>query len=106
MRRLLTLVLLPSLLAVAAVLTPTSSDATERHAPMVAKQATTSVSSTKILRLPEAAQYAAAHWRGNPQSRVTLASSHDGTHFAAPRAAARDEVGLQRRNGTTYGAIH
>jgi len=106
MRRLLTLVLLPSLLAFAAVLTPTSSDATERHAPTVAKQVTTSVSSTKILRLPEGAQYVAAYWRGNPQTRVTLAFSHDGTHFDAPLDAARDEVGLQRRNGTTYGAIH
>src|SRR5665811_504949 len=35
-----------------------------------------------------------------------LAFAADGTHFDAPLDAARDEVGLQRRNGTTYGAIH
>jgi hypothetical protein len=106
MRRLLTLVLLPSLLAFCMVLTPTSAGAAERHAPTAAKEVTASVPATKTISLQGGAQYVAAYWGGNPNARVTLAFSRDGTHFDAPIDAARDEVGLQRRNGTTYGAIH
>ena len=106
LRRLLTFVLLPSLLAFAVVLTPISAGASVRVAPTVAERVTGSVSSTSVLRLPERAQYVAAYWRGNPHARVTLAFSHDGTHFEAPLDAARDDLGLQRHSGTTYGAIH
>jgi hypothetical protein len=67
---------------------------------------TASMAATRILRLPEGAQYVAAYWIGNPHARVSLAFSRDGAHFDAPLDAARDEIGLQRSNGTTYGAIH
>jgi hypothetical protein len=106
MRRLLTLVLLPALLAFGLVLIPTSAGASERRVPTVAKEVTASVPATKSIMLQGGAQYVAAYWRGNPNARVTLAFSLDGTHFDAPLDAGRDEVGLQRRNGVTYGAIH
>jgi len=106
MRRLLTLVLLSCILAFVTVLAPTSSGAVVRVAPTVAHQVSASVSATRTLRLREGAQYVAAFWRGNPHAQVTLAFSHDGTHFDEPIGAGRDELGLQRSNGTTYGAIH
>ena len=60
---------------------------------------------TAVLRLPAAATDVAAYWRGAPQARVTLAFSRDGVRFGAPVDAGRDEVGEQRANGITYGAI-
>jgi hypothetical protein len=106
MRRLLTLVLLPALLAFGIVLMPTSANATERHVRTVAREVTASVLETKTISLQGGAQYVAAYWRGNPDARVTLAFSYDGKHFSGPIDAGRDDIGLQRRNGMTYGAIH
>ena len=106
MRRLLTLVLLPSLLAVGIVLMPTSAGATERRVPTVATEVTASVVTTKTVSLHGGSQSVVAYWRGNPGARVTLSFSQDGTHFSAPVDADRDDLGLQRRNGMTYGAIH
>jgi N-acetylmuramoyl-L-alanine amidase/FG-GAP-like repeat len=106
MRRLLTLVLLPGLLAFGIVLAPTSAVASERRVPTVAREVTVSVPGTKTISLQGGAQFVAPYWRGNPNAQVTLAFSYDGTLFGAPLDAGRDEVGLQRRNGTTYGAIH
>ena len=60
---------------------------------------------TAVLRLPAAATDVAAYWRGAPQARVTLAFSRDGVSFGVPVDAGRDEVGEQRANGITYGAI-
>ena len=47
----------------------------------------------------------AAYWQGNAHAHVTLAFSSDGVTFGTPRAAGRDEMGEQRKNGTTYGAL-
>ena len=106
MRRLLTLVLLPSLLAVGIVLMPTAAGATERRVPTVATEVTASVVTTKTVSLQGGSQSVVAYWRGNPGARVTLSFSQDGTHFSVPVDADRDDLGLQRRNGMTYGAIH
>lgn len=55
--------------------------------------------------LPFPAGHVALHWDGNPDANVTIAFSTDGTHFGAPVDAERDEVGEQRQDGRTYGAI-
>ena len=47
----------------------------------------------------------ATYWQGNPDALVTLAFSSDGVHFGTPQSAGRDEMGEQRKNGTTYGAL-
>jgi len=82
MRRLLTLVLLPSLLAVGIVLMPTAAGATERRVPTVATEVTASVVTTKTVSLQGGSQSVVAYWRGNPGARVTLSFSQDGNHFS------------------------
>jgi hypothetical protein len=66
MRRLLTLVLLPSLLAVGIVLMPTSAGATERRVPTVATEVTAGVVTTKTVSLQGGSQSVVAYWRGTP----------------------------------------
>ncbi|MBK5306752.1 MAG: N-acetylmuramoyl-L-alanine amidase [Frankiaceae bacterium] len=58
-----------------------------------------------VLRLPSVATDVAAYWRGAPAARVTLSFSRDGVRFGPAVDAGRDEVGEQRHNGTTYGAV-
>ncbi|WP_191907775.1 N-acetylmuramoyl-L-alanine amidase [Nocardioides cynanchi] len=79
--------------------------ATARQVPMRAEHVVRSVSGTTTVALTRPATTVAAYWKGNPSARVTLAFSRDGVHFGAPRAAGRDEMGLERRDGTTYGAL-
>jgi uncharacterized protein with LGFP repeats len=55
--------------------------------------------------LPFAARDVAVHWAGNPNAQVSIAFSVDGVNFGSSVDAGRDEVGAQRRNGETYGAI-
>ena len=47
----------------------------------------------------------ATYCQGNADADVTLAFSADGVHFGTPQSAGRDEMGEQRKNGTTYGAL-
>lgn len=67
---------------------------------------TRTVTRQVVIRLAQPAANVVAYWRGHPDAHVTLALSDDGTHFGAPVAAGRDEIGQQRGNGTTYGALH
>ena len=60
---------------------------------------------SEIRRLPFAARHVALYWAGNPHAQVTVAFSHDGVTFTPPVDAGRDEVGGQRGNGITYGAV-
>jgi hypothetical protein len=55
--------------------------------------------------LPFPAGHAALHWAGNPDAVVTVAFSADGVRFGPPATVEQDEVGMQRRNGETYGAV-
>ena len=73
--------------------------------PTRAEHVAISVTAAKTVPLSRPAAYVAIYWRGNPQARVTLAFSYDGTHFGKPVDAGRDELGGQRHNGTTYGAL-
>jgi hypothetical protein len=80
-------------------------DPTARQVPMRAEQVVRAVSATTTVRLARPATTVAAYWRGNPHARVSLAFSSDGSHFATPRPAGRDEMGTERHDGTTYGAL-
>ncbi|MBE3075513.1 MAG: hypothetical protein IMZ75_11330, partial [Actinobacteria bacterium] len=73
--------------------------------PTRAEHVATTVPAARTVSLAGPAEHVAVYWRGNPQARVTLAFSSDGTHFGEPVDAGRDELGEQRDNGTTYGAI-
>jgi N-acetylmuramoyl-L-alanine amidase len=58
-----------------------------------------------VLELPFTAEHAAVHWAGNPRAVVSVAFSSDGVNFGPAVGVSRDEVGEQRGNGETYGAI-
>lgn len=64
-----------------------------------------SVTAAAAIAFTRPATSVATYWRGNADARVTLAFSSDGVHFGTPQSAGRDEMGEQRKNGTTYGAL-
>ena len=105
MRRLLAIALLSCLSAPLVQLVPTPSQALIRAQPVRAEHLTATVVESRTFHLDRAATSVAAYWKGSPGAHVSLAFSPDGEHFAAPVAAERDELGLTRRNGTTYGAL-
>ncbi|HUR24066.1 MAG TPA: N-acetylmuramoyl-L-alanine amidase [Acidimicrobiales bacterium] len=59
----------------------------------------------EVRPLPFPTRHAALYWAGNPDAAVTVAFSTDGTVFSTPVKVEHDEVGMQRGNGETYGAI-
>src|SRR5439155_2914240 len=59
----------------------------------------------RTLTLAFPARDVAVHWAGQPDAVVTLETSADGVTFGPPVDAGRDEVGEQRDNGETYGAL-
>ena len=73
--------------------------------PTRAEHIATTVTAARTVSFAEPAEHVAVYWGGNPQARVTLAFSSDGTHFGEPVDAGRDELGQQRDNDTTYGAV-
>ena len=73
--------------------------------PTVAHTVSAGVHRVADLRLPSPVTRVATYWRGAPDARVTVSFSADGRAFSAPLDAGRDEVGEQRGNGITYGAV-
>ena len=69
----------------------------------VVRSVTATATATVALTRP--ATSVATYWQGNADALVTLAFSADGVHFETPQSAGRDEMGEQRKNGTTYGAL-
>lgn len=63
------------------------------------------VSGSAVLTLPVTASHVAAYWHGAPNARVLMSWSTDGRTFTPVMDAGRDEVGEQRHNGMTYGAV-
>jgi hypothetical protein len=59
----------------------------------------------EVRALPFPARHVALYWAGNPDAIVTVALSTDGTRFTPPAKVEHDEVGMQRGNGETYGAV-
>ncbi len=106
MRRPIVTVLLSILVGAAAVVAPVSEGATQRVVPTVATHASTAVTAARKVVLDKPAEHVAVYWRGNPHAQVSVALSSDGDHFGLPVDAGRDEVGEQRQDGTTYGAVH
>jgi N-acetylmuramoyl-L-alanine amidase-like protein len=76
--------------------TTASPRAAEVHGPL---------SGSEIRELPLQARDVAVHWAGNPNAQVQIALSTDGVGFGPLMDVGRDEVGEQRRNGETYGAV-
>ena len=64
-----------------------------------------SVTAATTVALARPATSIATYWQGNADAHVTVAFSSDGVHFGTPQSAGRDEMGEQRKNGTTYGAL-
>lgn len=103
MRRTVTLIaaLLPMLWVVSA--TPATATVvsirTETHT------VSSAVVRSAVLALPATSSRVATYWRGQADAHVTVAFSLDGVSFAPAVDAGRDEVGEQRHNGITYGAV-
>ena len=78
-----------------------------RGAPVatVAREISGAVERSEVFELPIRASHVAVHWAGQPDATVEIAFSADGVTFGAPVAVERDEVGEQRGNGETYGAV-
>jgi hypothetical protein len=105
-RRVLLTVLLALVVSTLTVLSPTASGApTTRQTPMRPDVVTATLDSARVVRLDRPATSVVAYWKGNPEAEVTLAFSQDGTRFGPQQPAGRDEIGEQRHDGTTYGAL-
>ena len=76
-----------------------------RHVATRSERVVRSVTAAATVALARPATSVAAYWKGNADALVTLAFSSDGVHFGTPQSAGRDEMGEQRKNGTTYGAL-
>jgi hypothetical protein len=76
-----------------------------RHVATRSERVVRSVKAAATVALTQPATSVATYWQGNADAHVTLAFSSDGVHFGTPRSAGRDEMGEQRKNGTTYGAL-
>jgi uncharacterized protein with LGFP repeats len=66
---------------------------------------TATAASTRIVRLPFAANHVAVYWTGNSDAHVRVGFSRDGAKFSRSVDAGRDDLGAQRHNGITYGAV-
>ena len=60
---------------------------------------------SEVRRLPFPTRHAALYWAGNPDASLTVSFSRDGVNFGEVFDVEHDEVGMQRNNGQTYGAI-
>jgi hypothetical protein len=70
-----------------------------------ARQLSSAIFGMKTFGLGRGATHIAVHWRGNSGARVRIALSSDGRRFGRPRTVPLDELGEQRGNGETYGAV-
>lgn len=59
----------------------------------------------EIRALPFPTRHAALYWAGNPDAVVTVAFSANGVSFGPAVTVEHDEVGMQRDDGRTYGAL-
>ncbi|HEV2760989.1 MAG TPA: N-acetylmuramoyl-L-alanine amidase [Acidimicrobiales bacterium] len=59
----------------------------------------------EVRALPFETRHAALYWEGNPGAEVTVAFGVDGMRFGPSVTVEHDEVGMQRQNGQTYGAL-
>ena len=71
----------------------------------LAREVSQAIDGEATVALPLAASHVALHWAGHHDASVAVAFSTDGATFGSPVAVAHDEVGEQRGNGETYGAV-
>ena len=105
-RRLLAMTALGALVGVGLVVVPT----TVTHSQVVhhtkAGEVAGPLERSEVRRLPFPAGHVALYWAGNPHAAVTVALSRDGgASYGEATQVEHDEVGMQRNNGQTYGAI-
>jgi hypothetical protein len=106
LRRLLLLLVFAVGLTGPSLVAQHSADASvPRHVATRSERVVRSVAASATVALTRPATSVATYWQGNADARVTLAFSSDGLHFGTPQSAGRDEMGEQRKNGTTYGAL-
>jgi hypothetical protein len=104
-RSLLILVFAVGLTGTSVVAEHSADASVTRHVATRSEQVVRSVTAAATVALARPATSVATYWQGHPDALVTLAFSSDGVHFGTPRSAGRDEMGEQRKNGTTYGAL-
>lgn len=104
--RLATALLLSVPLLLVDVTAPVSVAAVDHATKIRAQHVTRAVDGVATFALAQRAGTVAAYWGGNPHAHVGLAFSSDGVHFGPAVAAGRDEIGTERADGTTYGALH
>jgi hypothetical protein len=106
LRRLLLIIAFAVGLTGTSLIAEHSADASvPRHVATRSERVVRSITTAATVGLKQPATSVAAYWKGNPDAHVTLAFSSDGVHFGPPQSAGRDEMGEQRKNGTTYGAL-
>ena len=76
-----------------------------RRVTIRSEQVVRSITTNTTIALARPATTVATYWQGNAHAHVTLAFSADGVSFGPPQSAGRDEMGEQRKNGTTFGAL-
>ncbi len=97
--------LLLTLIATTVGLVPTRTASAEPATALRVATITTPVVRSTVQQLRFAADHVGLYWFGHPDATVTVAFSRDGVHFGRTLDVGRDEVGEQRANGVTYGAV-
>ena len=72
---------------------------------IAAREVSVALERERVVELPIEASHVALHWRGQHEAALTVAFSADGVAFGQATPVEHDEVGEQRRNGETYGAV-
>lgn len=73
--------------------------------PIVAKELRLALTAPTVVTLPFEADHLALHWAGDADANVVVAFSRDGKTFSGATDAGRDELGEQKGDGETYGAV-
>ena len=105
LRRLLATGPIGALIGVGLAVIPTATVQAEVVHHTKAGEVSGALDRSEVRRLPFPARHAALYWAGNPDAKVTVSFSTDGVTFGEVFEVEHDEVGMQRNNGQTYGAI-
>lgn len=73
--------------------------------PIVAKEVRLPLTAPTVVTLPFEAEHVALHWAGDADANVVVTFSRDGKIFSGATDAGRDELGEQKGDGETYGAV-
>ena len=103
--RLLVPLLGAALLSLAAPALGVEQSGAHRSIPTRAAEVSHAVDGQHTFELPLAASHVAVHWAGQHDASVSVAFSTDGSTFGVAAPVQHDEVGEQRANGETYGAV-